>query len=89
MRKSKQKLLSYSGDRIRVMGQTTLLFELQGKMYPIKFHIIEVDSQPLLGVDKCEKEFKIIKRVYSVVQGQTKVEESNSKEKGSVQVITV
>ncbi|KAJ8038318.1 hypothetical protein HOLleu_15706 [Holothuria leucospilota] len=40
IRRSNKKLVSYSGNSIKVLGQTTLLCELKGKLQPIKFHIL-------------------------------------------------
>ena len=65
MRKSKTRLVSYTGHKIPVTGKTTLQVKLRGKSHPVEFQIIEHPATPVIGLQTCH-ELNLVKRVSSV-----------------------
>ena len=65
MRKSKTRLVSYTGHKIPVMGKATLQVKLRGKSHPVEFQIIEHPATPVIGLQTCH-ELNLVKRVSSV-----------------------
>ena len=74
MKKSKTRLVSYTGHKIPVMGKATLNVKLRGKPHPDEFQIIEHSATPVIGVQTCH-ELNLVKRFSSV---DTKGEENRS-----------
>ena len=65
MRKSKTRLVSYTGHKIPVMGKTTPQVKLRGKFHPVEFQNIEHPATPVIGLQTCH-ELNLVKRVSSV-----------------------
>ena len=65
MRKSKTRLVSFTGHKIPVMGKATLQVKLRGKSHPVEFQIIEHPATPVIGLQTCH-ELNLVKRVSSV-----------------------
>ena len=53
--KSKTKLVSYSGHKVKPIGKCTLLAERNGKFYPIEFHVVKQNVQLILGLPECKR----------------------------------
>ena len=73
-KKSKTRLVSYTGHKIPVMGKATLNVKLRGKTHPVEFQVIEYPATPVIGLQTCH-ELNLVKRVSSV---DTKGEENLS-----------
>lgn len=63
--KSIYKLSTYSGQTIPTIGQCYLPLSHNGQTYNVLFHIVDIDSQNILGRDTCSS-LKLIKRIYNV-----------------------
>ena len=74
MKKSKTRLVSYTGHKIPVMGKATLNVKLRGKTHPVEFQVIEYPATPVIGLQTCH-ELNLVKRVSAV---DTKGEENLS-----------
>ena len=66
LEKSRSKLVSYSGHNIKTRGKISVVGEYKGKLFPLSFFVVEGDAPAVLGKDACEKELKVIKRVYGI-----------------------
>ena len=62
LQKSNTKIVSYGGHKMDVLGHTMLLCEYKGKMYVLRFYVIESDESPILGLQACQ-ELNLIQRV--------------------------
>ena len=73
MKKSKTRLVSYTGHKIPVMGKATLSVKRETwKPHPVEFQIIEHSATPVIGLQTCH-ELNLVKSVSSV---DTKGEEN-------------
>ena len=55
LQKSNTKIVSYGGHKMDVLGHTMLLCEYKGKMYVLRFYVIEGDETPILGLQACQE----------------------------------
>ncbi|XP_061193379.1 uncharacterized protein K02A2.6-like [Saccostrea echinata] len=60
--KSKAKLLSYSGHKIKPCGKAVLTGAYKGKFYNLDFHVVNDDVSTVLGLNSCV-EMNLIARV--------------------------
>ena len=66
IQKSKVKLSTYSGERLKVIGKAVESAEYKDKFYTLEFLIVDQDqAQPILGIQACD-EMQLIKRINSV-----------------------
>ena len=61
------KLKSYSGHQIPTKGVVTLPCEYKGKVFPVKFHVIEIEAPSVLSGQTC-KEMGLLARIHSLQQ---------------------
>jgi len=69
------KLIAYGGASITLIGTCQLLCTGKGQQCNIKFYIVPVDANPILGLSACTK-LGLIKRVETIqtLSGMSKVE---------------
>ena len=65
MRKSKTRLVSFTGHKIPAMGKATLQVKLSGNSHPVEFQIIEHPATPVIGLQTCH-DLNLVQRVSSV-----------------------
>lgn len=63
--KSKHTLSTFSGETIPTLGQCFLPLYYKGQIYNVLFHIVDINSQNILGREMCQK-LNLIKRVNTV-----------------------
>ncbi len=63
--KKSTKLRSYTGHQLPVKGTRNIQCNVKGQNYNVKFHIVELESETLLGGESA-LQMKLIKRVNSV-----------------------
>ena len=63
------KLTAYGGSSINPIGTCILQCSSKDKSHNVKFYVVTVDSQPILGLKDCEK-LGLVKRVDTVETGQ-------------------
>ena len=63
------KLTAYGGSSINPIGTCILQCSSKDKSHDVKFYVVTVDSQPILGLKDCEK-LGLVKRVDTVETGQ-------------------
>ena len=74
IRKSRTKLVSFSGHKINVVGKGTLLVQHKGKYFPVEFQLVDRDDlTPIIGLSTC-LEMNLIKRVHEVTAAANKAE---------------
>ena len=61
------KLKSYSGHQIPTKGVVTLPCEYKGKVFHVKFHVIEIEAPSVLSAQTC-KEMGLLARIHSLQQ---------------------
>ena len=61
------KLKSYSGHQIPTKGVVTLPYEYKGKVFHVKFHVIEIEAPSVLSGQTC-KEMGLLARIHSLQQ---------------------
>ncbi|KAL9986304.1 hypothetical protein ACROYT_G000436, partial [Oculina patagonica] len=80
MKKSKTRLVSYTGHKMPVMGKATLNVKLRGKSHPVEFQIIEHPATPVIGLQTCH-DLNLVKRVSSVdTQGEENLSSDNNQD---------
>ncbi len=62
--KKSTKLKSYTGHQLTVKGTRNIQCNVNGQNYNVKFYIVELESETLLGGESAEQ-MKLIKRVLS------------------------
>ena len=65
LRKSRCRLISYSGHKLNTIGKATLLVGTREKFTPVEFQVVDHKSQPVLGLQTC-LDLQLIKRMYTV-----------------------
>lgn len=70
-----KRLLTYSGEAIKVIGQVTFVCETQKKRKQVDFRVVKQNLQPILGRKMCEK-LGFIVRVNEVDVDEKKVNNS-------------
>ena len=65
LKKSRVKLVSYSGHKLNTLGKATLLVGTKDAFSPVEFQIVDHKVQPVLGLQTC-LDLKLIKRMYTV-----------------------
>lgn len=63
------KLSAYGGSSINPIGTCLLQCSNKGKPHKVKFYVVTVDSQPILGLRDCEK-IGLVKRVNTIETSQ-------------------
>ena len=63
------KLTAYGGTSLSPIGVCKLNCNVKGSQRPVEFFVLNVDSQPILGLKDCEQ-MGLIRRIDSVVTGQ-------------------
>ena len=69
------RIVTYNGSRIRAEGTIILKCKVKGKIYPIKFYIVNNNTQPILGLNTCVQ-LNLVKRVNNL-----EINNSNSSDK--------
>ena len=64
------RLTAYGGSLISAIGTCELNCEINGNSHRIKFYVVDVDSQPILGLQDCDR-FGLIKRMNVINTGQS------------------
>lgn len=59
------RLISYSGQNLKVLGKCQLKVNCKNKPYIAKFIIVEVDSPPVLGKKSCT-EMNLVRRIFAI-----------------------
>lgn len=59
------RLISYSGENLKVLGKCQLKVNYKNKPYIAKFIIVDVDSPPVLGKKSCA-EMNLVRRVFTI-----------------------
>ena len=62
---TKTKLTAYGGTMIKPLGTCTLQCTSKQNIHDVKFHIVNTDTQPILGIEDCEK-LGLVKRVNTI-----------------------
>ena len=62
MKKTKTKLVTFSGDKVHPRGECVLTVETRNKFYAIAFIVADVQQPPLLGLPACEQ-LELIRKV--------------------------
>lgn len=70
--KTSDKLTSYTGNRLEVMGKCKLTIGFKDKYYKLDFHVIKGDCSAILGLNACVQ-FKLIKRINEINTNDAKV----------------
>jgi hypothetical protein len=65
---SKVRLTTYSGGKIKVLGKFTECVEYKNRLHPVEFLVVDIEAQPILGLQACE-EMNLIKRVDAILTG--------------------
>lgn len=65
LKKSRVKLISYSGHKLNSMGKAILLVGTKNKFSPVEFQVVDHKAQPVLGLQTC-LDLQLIKRMYTV-----------------------
>ena len=65
LKRSRDKLISYSGHKLNTIGKATLLVGTKDKFSPVEFQVVDHKAQPVLGLQSC-LELQLIKRMYTV-----------------------
>ena len=63
------KLTAYGGTSLSPIGTCQLNCNVKGSDHIVQFFVLNVDSQPILGLKDCEQ-MRLIKRIDSVITGQ-------------------
>ena len=79
IQKSRNKLVAYSGDQIKIIGQVLLQVEHKGKFYPLKFYVTHGEPTPILG-RSASVELGVVQRIYALTEQKRITEESLFKE---------
>lgn len=62
---SNTRLVSYSGEKLRVLGKSNINVSYKGKIEKLEFAVVNFNAPCILGLQACEK-LNLIKRVMSV-----------------------
>ena len=65
VKKPEAQLRSYSGHVIATKGVTTLPCEYKRKIYPVKFHVVDIPAPAVFSANTC-KEMGLVQRVFAV-----------------------
>ena len=62
LQRSNDRLVSFSGDRMKPIGKCTMLCERKSKLFDIEFQVLPGKVQPIIGLKTCER-LGLIKRI--------------------------
>lgn len=65
LKKSKVKLISYSGHSMSTIGKAELALCYKSKYYTLEYHIVNAQVTPVLGLQTC-LDMNLVQRIYTV-----------------------
>lgn len=72
--RSRAKLTTYSGEKLKVVGKSLEMVEHKGKFYPVEFIVVDHKAQPILGIEACD-EMKLVQKIDALSKKQNLLDE--------------